>query len=59
MEPAKVCSTKREMSERVKEQITSLMACGTAIMVDVYFTFLKIYSSFYTILRRQNDDEYT
>src|SRR6202167_5924544 len=50
-EPARVCRTKRKMSERAEKQITSLMACGTAIMADVHFAFF-IYSLFYTILRR-------
>ena len=45
-EPARVCSTKRKMSERAEKQITSFMACGTAIMADVHFTFLLIYSLF-------------
>ena len=48
--------TKGKMSERAEKQITSLMACGTAIMADVHFAFLIIYSLFYTILRKQNDD---
>ena len=38
-EPARVCSTKRKMSERAEKQITSLMACGTPIMADVHFAF--------------------